>query len=203
MKHAVAKSVCLAGVVGWTLLLGCAARAADGLQAPAVEALWPQWQARINLQTDSLTPLSLSRPFDGAGPQRGVQGAALLGDYYFGEATQGGFRASGGLLIGAQGGSPWAGMQANSRLGLALSAGGLGSASAYDMSATATYLGLGYTGTVWHSGLALTADLGLVAERAGAAAGLGRALFGNQGAESALRDMRLSPMLQLGLRYSF
>jgi len=186
-----------------SLLVALLAQAADGLQAPAVETLWPQWQARITLQTDTLQPWSLSRPFDGAAMQRGVQGAALYGDYYFGMPAQGGFRASGGLLIGQQGGSPWAFATAGPRLGLSIASSGTGSLQGFEASSTATYLGLGYTGTAWRSSLSLTADVGLVAENLGAATGLSRVLFGNQGADIALREMRLSPMLQLGLRYSF
>ena len=64
------------------------------------------------------------------------------------------------------------------------------------------YLGLGFTGAAWRS-VAITADLGLVAERPSNAGGLGRAVFGNQGMDSALRDLRLSPVLQLGVRYQF
>jgi hypothetical protein len=51
--------------------------------------------------------------------------------------------------------------------------------------------------------LSITADLGWVAERPGAAGQVGRALFGNQGMDSALRDLRVSPVLQLGMRYTF
>jgi hypothetical protein len=32
---------------------------------------------------------------------------------------------------------------------------------------------------------------------------MARALFGNQGSDYSLREMRLSPVLQLGLRYTF
>ena len=38
---------------------------------------------------------------------------------------------------------------------------------------------------------------------AGATGGVGRAVFGNQGMEGALRDLRLSPVLQLGVSYTF
>ena len=32
---------------------------------------------------------------------------------------------------------------------------------------------------------------------------LGQALLGNQGMERALRDLRLAPVFQLGVRYTF
>jgi hypothetical protein len=62
---------------------------------------------------------------------------------------------------------------------------------------------LGFSGAAGLVGLSLNADLGLVAGRPEAAAGLGRALFGNQGMERSLRELRLAPVMQLGVRYSF
>jgi hypothetical protein len=76
-------------------------------------------------------------------------------------------------------------------------------AVAGDNPAAMPYLGLGFTGSPWHGGLALTADLGLVAERPGAAGNVGRAVFGNQGLDGALRELRLSPVLQLGVSVQF
>ena len=65
------------------------------------------------------------------------------------------------------------------------------------------YLGVGFTGAAWRGGLEISADFGLVAERPGAAIGLGRALFGSQALDGALRELRLSPVLQFGVRYAF
>lgn len=182
-----------------------AAHAADGLVAPAVETLWPQWQVRITVLTGSTSALSTSWLDSGSG-HRGLQGGALLGDYYFtNTASLGGFRASGGLLSGTLGGLPLVSGNAGPRLGLSLV--GSSNSAAYqpgaDGPATVPYLGLGFTGAVWRSGLAITADVGLVAERATAAAGLGRAIFGTQGFERSLQEMRVSPVLQLGMRYTF
>jgi hypothetical protein len=72
-----------------------------------------------------------------------------------------------------------------------------------DTPATVPYLGLGFSSALWHSALSITADFGLVAERASAASDLGRALFGNQGMERSSREMRLAPVMQLGMRYTF
>jgi hypothetical protein len=180
-------------------------RSADGLQLPAASALWPQWQARLSLQTTSFSPLSMNRLFESASPQRGVLGAALLGDYYFATPDFGRFRASGGVMLGAQGGVPLAGKASDSHWAWALSGGALpGQPAAGDPPAgAASYLGLGFTSSGWHDGLAVTADVGLMSERPGAAYGMARALFGNQGSDYSLREMRLSPVLQLGLRYTF
>lgn len=179
-----------------------AAHAADGLVAPAAEALWPQWQARITVSTATATPLSAW--LNSGNAPRGLQGGALLGDYYFTSALLGGFRASGGLLSGSVGGLPLASGTAGPRLGLSLTG---SNGPAYQPGAdgpnTVPYLGLGFTGAAWRSGLSITADVGLVAERATAAAGLGRAVFGTQGFERSLQEMRLSPVMQLGMRYTF
>ena len=189
----------LAGIVALSQV-----HAGDGLQAPSAGNFWPQWQARISLQSGSVSPLALTPLFDGGTPQRSLQGGAVLGDYYFAKPSFGGFRASGGLLFGSQAGAPLASVAPGSRLSLALNGANLSSLGAgVDAPNAVTYFGLGFTGANWRNGLSVTADVGMVAERLGAAAGVGRALFGNQGAENALREMRLSPMLQLGLRYTF
>ncbi len=193
----------IAGLSLGLLTLAPLACAGDGLQMPAAESVWPQWQARIAMQANALSPLTLGNLGDGGSAARSLRGGALLGDFYFAVPSFGGFRASGGLLVGAQGGGALAGYAApGSYLSLGQSyAGALPAAN--EALTTATYLGLGFTTARTGSGLALSADVGMVAERLGAAAGLGRAIFGNQGMDSALRDMRLSPTLQLGMRYSF
>lgn len=178
--------------------------AADGLVAPAPETLWPQWQARITVLTATTSPLAASWADMGSAP-RGLQGGALLGDYYFSNtAWLSGFRASGGLLSGGLGGLPLASGTAGPRLGVSLvGSNGPAYQPGAEGPATVPYLGLGFTGPAWRTGLAITADLGLVAERPAAAGGLGRAMFGNQGMDRSLREMRVSPVMQLGMRYTF
>ena len=180
-----------------------AAAAAGGLVAPAADALWPHWQARISMQTAAASPLSLSRWGEGGAPQRVWQGGSVFGDYYFATPSFGSFRASGGLMTGLQGGTPLFAANAGPRLGLAVQGSGNAAAPAADNPGTVPYLGFGFTGAAWRNALAVTADVGLVAERPGAAGSVGRALFGNQGFEAALREMRLAPVLQLGVRYTF
>jgi hypothetical protein len=160
------------------------AQAADGLVAPAAEKLWPRWQARIAVQAASVSPLATSNLFDIGGAQRGVRGSALFGDYYFATPSFGSFRASGGVVSGSLAGQPL-------------------SISGTEAAAAAPYLGLGFTGTPWRNGLSISADIGIVAEHASSALGVGRAVFGNQAMDTALRELRLSPLLQLGVRYAF
>lgn len=189
-------------LIGGLLIAAAGGVQADsGLVAPSAEQLWPQWQARVTLQAGSLSPLAAAQWLDAGLPQqRGVQGGAVFGDYVFARPSFGSFRASGGLLMGAQGGLPLGSFNAGSRIGLALTSGAAGATGTSD-STTLPYLGLGYSGAPWRGALAITADVGMVAERPGG--GLGRALFGNQGFDGTLREIRLSPLLQLGVRYTF
>ena len=178
--------------------LPMAGLAGDGLVAPAVETVWPQWHARITVQTAAVSPLSYMQWSDGTQPARSLHGGAVLGDYYFATPAFGNFRASGGLMVGSTGGVPLLAASAGPRLGLAVQAAGVVPPGASDGMATVPYLGLGFSGALWRNSLAVTADVGMVA-----GGSLGKALLGNQGVERALRDLRLAPVLQLGVRYTF
>lgn len=184
-------------------VLGAAAQAADGLATPPAENLWPRWQARIAVQSASVSPLSLSGLIDTSAAGRSVQGGAVLGDYYFALPSFGGFRASGGFVSGALGGLPVASTSAGALLGMSLDGSALRLNGAGAEAATALpYLGVGFSSAPWRGGLAISADLGLVAEHT-ATGSSRRAVFGNQALDGALRELRLSPLLQLGVRYTF
>jgi hypothetical protein len=182
-------------LVGLGLLAGALlpARAGAGLQVdPAT--LWPTWQARLTL--------TMSDPAFGG--MRTLRQAALLGDVYL-------------MTHGDGGGSRWrGGLRATS----GVVAGGLGLAGTVSLAPWFTqlqsladpaaaelpvrpYLGLGYSGLSERTGFSVSADLGLVARQRGAASDLGRALLGRRGLDSALRQLDLSPMVRLGLNYSF
>jgi hypothetical protein len=197
-----------------TLLLcitALSATADDGLQAPAAAVVWPQWQARVTLHTVNTTPLNDSvmpvRLGDGPAPQRLVQSASLLGDYTFATPWFGSFRASGGVLLGSAGPTSMSGNWGTTGNNLWLAntntAASLTSGAGQDVAGPATYLGLGFSAAAWRSSLAFSADVGLLAERPSAALSASRALLGNQGAQNALRELRLSPLLQVGVRYRF
>ncbi len=197
------------------LSIALPAAADDGLQAPPAAAVWPQWQARVTLHSVSTTPLNGGVPSlppqarlgDGPAPQRLLQSASLLGDYTFAAPWFGSFRASGGVLLGSPGPTSMSSNWGAPGVGLSLnntgSAAALANANNPDAASPSTYLGVGFSGAAWRSSLAFSADLGLLAERPGAALSAGRALLGNQGAQNALRELRLSPLLQVGLRYRF
>lgn len=204
-----------------------ACQGGQGLSAPHADHWWPQWQARLSLQAAAATgstplqrgPLAGVAGLAGlAGLAGGIQGGALLGDYYFAPplvgTLSGHLRASGGLMVGPLGAAPISfampaaaamGTTPASRLGVSLLGPAQQPAGAgySEIADPVPYVGVGYSGSLWRDSVSLTADLGLVSERPGAAGNVGRALFGNQGMNQALRDMRLSPVLQLGMRYSF
>lgn len=180
------------------------AGAEQGLSLPAAETLWPQWQARITLLTTGGGALALAPLSDSGAAPSGLRGGALVGDYVFASPTFGQFRASGGLLSGHLGGLPLASAPAGQRLGVAVQRSVAPAwAPGSETPATLPYIGFGFSGAAGLAGLSLTADLGLVAERPEAAIGVGRALFGTQGMERSLRELRLAPVMQLGVRYTF
>lgn len=148
--------------------------------------------------------------------------ARLLGDYYFSRpaAADGrarGFRATSGVLFGSRlaawGGPVAAGAGAlgaatvsveRRSFGLlpgALDAAGL---DARPSTTAVPYVGVGYSNAFDSQGRwGISADLGLMAlRRQDGGVRLGRAL-GSQSVDDALRDLRLAPMLQLGVSYSF
>jgi hypothetical protein len=185
----------VAAAAGWPVW------AQDGITAPAAGWLWPQIQARITLQTAALSPLaasSLAHPVDGSAP-RGLTGGGVFGDYVFARPSYGSFRATSGLLLGQAAGAPVLSTGVGSRLDLTLLDGAAQSAAAFD-GTTMPYLGFGYSSPALWGGLSVSADLGLAAGRL---SGVGRALAGQQAWDQAVREMRLTPLLQLGVRYAF
>ncbi|MCF8206618.1 MAG: hypothetical protein K9J82_16170 [Methylotenera sp.] len=179
------------------------------LSALACSAAWAdsdlssRWQARLQLNSsdnaaDTTPHLGGSR----------VLSANLLGDYYLTRSglsgVSGGLRATGGLLLGPLSLSQSSG-------GLALGSGPVSAGRRHLMSgrldsnllegsSNLSYLGIGYTGRVHSTGLAFSADFGLMS---GSYAGLRLGRSSAQGFEDAMRDLRFKPLLQLGLAYNY
>ena len=65
------------------------------------------------------------------------------------------------------------------------------------------YVGFGYSSTSLKGGWGFSADLGVMALNPGNAMRLGRAFGSVQSAEDLIRDLRLSPAVQVGASYSF
>jgi hypothetical protein len=182
-----------------TLLgLGATCQAAEGLAVP--ESAWQRWQARVTVSTYDTSPR--------------LAAASLVGDYYFRglrlghEGTAGGFRATSGLVLGA-GTALLGAAGVPSSMGRGLSLGHFAMSPLQpgndpsDASNTRPYLGLGYTSVGAAGGWGFTADVGVVAHSGTDSAGFGRAPLGAQGLDAAIRNLRLTPVLQLGVRYSF
>ncbi|HSW24062.1 MAG TPA: hypothetical protein VLJ62_14965, partial [Burkholderiaceae bacterium] len=98
--------MCLKPVAVLSFLLAVAASAVagsgQGLSVDADRFAWPQWQTRLQLATEPLTPTLAS--FEGASLR--PRSAALFGDYYvtrpyMGQA--GGLRVTSGLVAGTRG----------------------------------------------------------------------------------------------------
>ena len=65
------------------------------------------------------------------------------------------------------------------------------------------YLGIGYTGLATRGGWSFSADLGLIVAEARQRGRASAASYGTQSLDDAVRDLRLSPVLQVGVSYSF
>ncbi|MFM2450324.1 MAG: hypothetical protein RIS44_2774 [Pseudomonadota bacterium] len=191
-------------VVG--LVAASQAQAQNVLRGASTTPYWPQWQSRL-----ALTPGSAS--LDG---NARLFGASVLGDYYFyrhslssASSLSGGFRATSGLLLGnavpRQLFGPGLGLSSERSLGLSRNHAGaeslLWTNDAYD--GTGSYLGLGYSLLSLQGGWSVSADLGLATTHRSSSL-RGRSLgLGNQRSADNPRDLQLTPLLHLGLTYSF
>ncbi len=198
---------------GWVFIssmlaaLACQAAAGPGIEAP----MWQQIQPRIRLGMASTAPTPLSSPWAWAPAAAPAAPSALvMGDYFLNLRRLGlgdGFRASSGVLLRAPGVSladlavPTRGSVGSLSLANAGTLSVL--ADGNDATATQPYLGLGYTGRGTDGRFSFSADFGLLAQNSGNVIRLGRTLGGNRSLDDAMREMRLMPLLQLGVRYSF
>ncbi|MCE9660199.1 MAG: hypothetical protein K8R60_16685 [Burkholderiales bacterium] len=189
----------------------------EGLSTDADRVPWARFQGRISFTATAPLASTPVAPSDGTGLQ--VQGLSLMGDVYFGsapagnaKATAGGFRATSGVIVGTRNSlwgmsamAPASGLLNVDRRLFGPSAPVLGYSTdpANDSSGTLPYLGIGYSSLAARSGWSFSADLGLVSLAPGNAVRLGRVFGGSQNLDDVVRDMRLTPVLQLGASYSF
>jgi len=201
-------------VVPWICAAAVSALALSGANAEGVgltpdadRVPWASFQSRIGSAPGAPGWRSELAPLERTGLQIGSVG--LLGDVYFGasRAVPGtpvtGFRATSGVLIGAR--SPLLGQtgSADRRLfgaGAPLPVSPL--EPALDNS-TVPYLGIGYNNLWGKSGWSFSADLGVVSQSPANVVRFGRVFGGSQGLDDVVRDMRLAPVVQLGVSYSF
>lgn len=184
----------------------------DGLTAKADQLMWARWQGRLALGT---SPPQWQANLGGdVSTGLKINSVSLFGDYYFsrpvfGARGVGGFRTTGGLIHGpraqlAVGGGSAGGLGSPFSIERRwLSTGESPAGEAPTEAATLPYLGLGYTGLSHKSGWSFNADLGLVALYPGHVVKFGRVVNGAQPLDEVLRDMRLAPILQFGVSYSF
>ena len=205
----------ICAAVASLLTLGEARAEGDGLAADADRVPWARFQSRIAFAPGAPGWRADLAPFERTGLQ--VGGLGLLGDVYFGSSRVGrsasaaGFRATSGVLIGAR--SPLLGGAAptstsgpfatDRRLFGASSSALAGSADASVDSSTVPYIGIGYSNLSPKSGWHFSADLGIVSQSPGNVVRFGRVFGGSQSLDDVVRDMRLAPVVQLGVSYSF
>ena len=181
----------------------------DGLTPGGRSVQWPQWQGRVSLGMSAAGPRADA--FNRDSPT--LTGASLLGDYYFsrfdrGAIAGGGFRATSGVFVGTRSSllafSPLSAGRGFNIERRSLSSFALAPNPDNNNDSAVPYLGLGYTGLYGKSGWGFSADIGVMAlVGGGSAVKLGRVFTGNQSLDDALHEMRLSPLLQVGVSYSF
>lgn len=191
------------------VILGSASAAwaleGDGLKVSADALPWSHWQSRLSVAAPDWQPGLAS-------PQQGlkVDGMSLMADYYFraepaGARSSGGFRATSGVVVGPR--TLFLGNQVpgSGAFGVGRpigTASGLYAPESGEASAV-PYVGIGYTGLAGRSGWSFSADLGLMSLRPGNAIRFGRVANGSQSLDDVIREMRLSPVLQVGVSYAF
>jgi hypothetical protein len=187
----------------------------DGLSANVDRFAWAGFQSRISLAPGAPGWRADFAPTERTGLQVGSS-LGLFGDVYLGGAKPAagtptsGFRATSGLLIGARspllGGSTTptsGGLYASNRRLFGASASSLAAADASVDSSTVPYIGIGYSNLAAKSGWSFSADLGVVSQSPGSVVRFGRVFGGSQSLDDVIRDMRLAPVVQLGVSYSF
>lgn len=189
-------------------LAGPAVAAGEGLKARLEDSAWARWQGRLTLATAA--PNWKPSLIEGETVGLRVYGVTLSGDYFFsaGNADRpglGGLRATTALIVGPRAQarsnpSGW-GMAGFERRWGAVPPAALAAEPA-DV-ASLPYLGLGYTGLSARTRWSFSADLGLVALYPGNVARMGRVMGGSQSVDDLLRDLRLAPLFQMGVSYSF
>lgn len=198
-------------MVGSTLALASAAALAQPVAGSGLALPEFQGRVRLGMSVDA-------DPFDAAVAAQSprLRSAHVFGDYYFsrtegqpGEAS--GFRATSGLLLGSRLAS-WGGpdLWAPGASGFVVEAhrfslANMGALEPNDGAdaGPVPYLGVGYSSWSAKGGWGFSADLGLMALNPGAAIRFGRSLGAGQSLDETLRNIRLSPMLQIGVSYAF
>ncbi|MCW5656264.1 MAG: hypothetical protein KIT60_01055 [Burkholderiaceae bacterium] len=183
---------------------GAFAAEGRGLVVDPERLSWPALRARVQLSTEPLA--STAATFESAALR--PRSAAVFGDYYLSRpffGNTGGVRLTSGVVAGPRGAVFGPGQAtAPSPFGFSSASRGPGStfadASGEGMQ-TLPYLGIGYSGSSLRGGWGFSADLGLTAQNGGNRR-LSRTVM-SQTLDDTLRELRFTPVLQLGVSYRF
>lgn len=197
--------------VASTMVSTAWAAGGEGLKTQIDDPAWARWQARLALGTAAPLWRAGLSTLEPTGLR--VNTLAVTGDYYltgnlFERAALGGLRATSAMIVGprsqAATGQPSLGAQGSGfSIERRLLAPSSLLATGEVESASTPYFGLGYTGLSLRGNWSFSADMGMVALSPGHAVRLGRVLGGTQSLDDMLRDMRLAPVLQMGVSYAF
>ncbi len=175
----------------------------DGLKWQDDSLTWARWQARLAVSQ----PAPLWRAGFGETDSQGLKPRSLsvMGDYLFARSLSDDGRASvlratSGLVVGPRP-TLWAGQPGGSAGSLSYDRAGAYADPRGEPGAL-PYVGIGYSGLGGRSGWSFSADFGLMALGAGNAIRLGRS-GSYQGFDELVRELRLTPVLQVGASYSF
>ncbi|MEX8520679.1 MAG: hypothetical protein AB3X44_19415 [Leptothrix sp. (in: b-proteobacteria)] len=182
------------------LLLGAGSllpvQAGEGLRAPVDTSAGTTETAGAGLAGWSARWYSPAISLSVAGPEPTSIASSwrILGDYHF--ARTPGMRATGGVFGSGR------------SVGVGLSTNLMRSSGLYDESNQLPYLGLGYSARWPQAGLqglgwSVSADVGLLALSPRSAIRLDRVVGGQRSLDGAVRDLRLAPLMQLGVSYGF
>jgi hypothetical protein len=210
-----AGSVIAAVVVTWAGLAPVAAQEGAGLrpQAPLTQAVGAEQRLKLGI-ADLRLELQAARV--GHEQPRG----RIFGDYYLtgpgfgGGEISGGLRVTSGLAFGAHA-APLPAARPSGLLGHGRMAswsdrvsGGQGFGIQHPVQDPAArqalpYIGLGYTTLSARQRWSVSADIGLGGLRAGERVRFGSSNGHAQQVENILNDLRMAPVLQLGISYAF
>jgi hypothetical protein len=195
-RLALAAAVLLAAAPAWAQ--------GQGLILDENALFGPRLQARLGLNTAAALT-------DGSNASWQQQAGVLLGDYYFSRARLGegqvssGFRATSGVLLGQRSlalGTP--AFAHATGLGLTtlrqprVAMPGLEVAA--EPWAAVPYVGVGWSGASVRGGWGVSADFGFAGRSYGSG---GLRINGNQTLDDLLRELRITPMVQIGVSYAF
>lgn len=174
----------------------------DGLKWQDDSLNWARWQARLALSQPA--PLWRASLGDDGGSGLKPRSLSIMGDYLFARlqssnGSAGVLRATSGLVVGPRP-ALWIGQPGGTAGNLVPERRLFGDLRG-DQGAL-PYVGIGYSGLGGRGGWNFSADFGLMALGAGNAVRLGRS-GAYQGVDDLVRELRLTPVLQVGATYAF